>query len=327
LSDNENQDEPPQTDYEGGIPILHPKISEIERQRTEYERQDAEYKSRQIALNEKLANATVWLVVATVGLVISTLCLGGFQIWYMHRQWKLTSASLSKMGDEIWAAKNAAYASKAASDTAGQALKDSESSFGQTLSQMQRQTRAQEESNRITRDSLVSVQRAFVSFAQNLQANAVIDSSGSKINSWEFRPVMVNNGTTTARHARQHASFLWIPAPLPNDFRFPDLGDMTIAPVAIGPKAVYTGALMTIPVSVLSLVKEHAAYLYFWGWVSYKDIFQDTPTHITMFCLQMTDVRGDPTNRAGQTQFLWRMCSKHNCVDDDCKGEPGYPGS
>jgi hypothetical protein len=90
----------------------------VERKQAESESRDERYKNDQITLNRRLVYATVALVFAT----IVTGVIGGIQLWYVHRQWKLSSDGLSKMGDQIWAAKNAAYASekaaKAASDSA-----------------------------------------------------------------------------------------------------------------------------------------------------------------------------------------------------------------
>ena len=108
----------------------------MERSKAESDRRDTEYKGEQIELNRRL-------VTATVALVAATILLGSLQIWYMHHQYKLTSDGLSKMGDEIWAAKDAAYASKAASDTASRALQTSQQQFKNTLGQMQGQTTAQ----------------------------------------------------------------------------------------------------------------------------------------------------------------------------------------
>ena len=53
--------------------------------------------------------------------------------------------------------------------TSRDSLKAANDSFAQTLCQMKAQTAAQQEANRITKESLVSVERAFVTFMQGLQ--------------------------------------------------------------------------------------------------------------------------------------------------------------
>jgi hypothetical protein len=68
-------------------------------------------------------------------------------------------------------------------------------------------------------------------------------------------------------------------------------------------------------------VKDKTAHLFFWGWATYNDIFPKTPQHISMFCIELTEVRGQLTPGTGY-QFLWSLCGHHNCVDDECRGEP-----
>ncbi len=110
--------------FEDGIPILAAKLGEVQRKQAEAEDRDRQYKADQLTLNRRL-------VYATVALVIATVALGTFQIWYMHRQWKLTSASLSQIGDQIWAAKDAANAAQDAAETARTTLERSSTSFKQ----------------------------------------------------------------------------------------------------------------------------------------------------------------------------------------------------
>ncbi len=110
MSDSESESNNPRFVFEDGVPIVR-RLSDVERKQAEAESRDQKYKQDQVDLNKKL-------VCATVGLVVATFILGGIQLWYMHRQWKLTSDSLSKMGDQVWAAKDAASAAKNAADTA-----------------------------------------------------------------------------------------------------------------------------------------------------------------------------------------------------------------
>jgi hypothetical protein len=128
LSKQQENDETAKVDYEGGIPVLR-RLSEMERKQNESDRRERE----QIRLNRSL-------VIATVALVICTVALGGVQSCYMHRQWKLTSEGLSKLGDQIWAGKDAAYASESASRTATNALTENQRQFNKTLRQMKAQT-------------------------------------------------------------------------------------------------------------------------------------------------------------------------------------------
>jgi hypothetical protein len=131
--DNEH----PSVHYERGVPILDVgRVNEIERKQAEAEGRERE----QISLNRSLVRATV-------ALVICTLALGGVQSFYMHRQWKLTSDGLSKMGDQIWAAKDAALAARQSANTSSDILRESKGQFDKTLNEIKRQTSAQREAS------------------------------------------------------------------------------------------------------------------------------------------------------------------------------------
>jgi hypothetical protein len=182
------------------------------------------------------------------------------------------------------------------------------------------------ESNEINSQSLLSVQRAFVIIGKNMQENAVMESgkmgTGKTFpKSWEFRPHLQNSGGTPTRNARNHASFLYVPVPLPEQYRFADMGDIREVPFILGPKEDATGALLSVPFDIIKKVKNKTMRLYFYGWVTYDDIFPKTPKHVSMFCTELTDIRGELTT-GSQYQFAWSLCGHHNCADDECIGEP-----
>jgi hypothetical protein len=116
----------------------------VERKQAEAE-SEQQYKDEQIALSQRLVNVTKVYVVATILILIVGVIVGGGQLLYVHRQWKLASDGLSKMGDQIWAAKNAAFAAQKAADTAADGLRSSNEYLGKTLKQMQAQTAVQGE--------------------------------------------------------------------------------------------------------------------------------------------------------------------------------------
>jgi hypothetical protein len=157
LNEQKDNNTVTKVDYEGGVPVLR-RLSEMERKQTESDRREQE----QIRLNRGL-------VIATVALVVCTVALGGVQACYMHRQWKLNSDGLSKMGDQIWAAKDAAFAARQVADTAVNESGENKRQFDKTLKQMQGQTSAQmiaaQASQRaadISRQSLFVSQRPYL---------------------------------------------------------------------------------------------------------------------------------------------------------------------
>jgi hypothetical protein len=177
------------------------------------------------------------------------------------------------------------------------------------------------ESNGINRDALTSVQRAFVNIGKNMQENAVIIPGQAEIQTWEFRPKLENSGVTPTRNARNHANFLPWDGPLPDNFPFPDLGQIPEVPFILGPKEAATGALLEVPFSAVKDVRDKKRKLFFYGWVDYKDIFPKTSEHISMFCIELTDVRGELKPNTPY-QLTWGLCPRHNCADTECNGEP-----
>ena len=227
LSNHQENNKQPTTHYEDGVPVLDVQ-SERERQQAEAHARDEQYKNDQIVLNRRLVNATVALVVATILLGI----ISGIQLLYIHRQWKLTSDGLSKMGDQIWAAKDAAFAARQAADTANNSLGENKRQFTDTLGQMHDQTAAQNTSADaakraadIAKDSLVLANRPWIKVkhrivkplnfdfvgaagaAATMTVEDTIENVGNgvalNVVSWEdVIPVDPDMSTTTARRRR-----------------------------------------------------------------------------------------------------------------------------
>jgi hypothetical protein len=192
------------------------------------------------------------------------------------------------------------------------------------------QANAASEAASVARDALISVQRAFVSFGQNLLLETIADNSDRpKIATFDFRPLLENSGTTPTRNLRHHFNFLWIPSALPDGFDFPDMSNDPSVPFLLGPKATMSGALMHVPTSTLLLVRDKGFHLYFWGWAMYQDVFKKTPVHVTLFCTEFTNFQGDPTRPtptgAVPIHANYISCPHHNCHDEECDGEKGDP--
>jgi len=172
------------------------------------------------------------------------------------------------------------------------------------------------------RDALTSAQRAFVTFGQSMQINTVNDNTGQRVIAWDFRPVMVNSGGTPTRNATHRINWMFQPAAMSNDYTFPDLPSAPPVLFVMAPKDIKTGALAHIDVNVINQVRSHTAHLYFWGWVTYRDIFKGTAEHVSMFCSELNDIPVDPTRPNISTLTFWSSCSpRHNCSDEDCNGE------
>jgi hypothetical protein len=192
-------------------------------------------------------------------------------------------------------------------------------------------TAAQQSAN-VARDALTSAQRAFVIFGKNMQENTVIDQGPPvHVTGWEFRPRLQNSGTTPTHYARNHANFQPLVV-LPDNFQFQDIGaGPSDTRFALGPREDATGALLAVPWQLVNATRPGGGtHIFFWGWARYRDIFNKTTEHISMFCLELLETRNLPPdlgnitpNGPGNYFMTWELCSdKHNCNDDECDGEP-----
>jgi hypothetical protein len=178
---------------------------------------------------------------------------------------------------------------------------------------------AAQQSANVARDALIRGQRAFVSFEQRWDNGVINDEAGQHVAMWEFRPWLINNGDTPTRDARHRINWA---AQLPVNFN--DVLDNTASILfGLAPKERKTGANLQIPVPILNMVRAHTLHLFLWGWARYHDVFRNTPEHISMFCTEIMEVRSDPAVINTPLNYLGGQCSpRHNCVDEECDGEP-----
>jgi hypothetical protein len=187
------------------------------------------------------------------------------------------------------------------------------------------------ESNRISRESLESIQRAFVTFKNISYARISLkDDAGPAPGKhyWTFRPVVENSGTTPAIEAMSTSSVnIGKHEPRDSDFEgHTEIGHQ----IAIGPKATFLIDAKPISEELVlrrnygdnprpqPMIRYSGPSLYVWGWVFYRDIFKKTPWHLTEFCqgLTVVNVTKDKTLLP---QFS--DCDAHNCTDEHC---PNY---
>jgi hypothetical protein len=106
---------------------------------------------------------------------------------------------------------------------------------------------------------------------------------------------------------------------VPDDFALKDMAAGQDTPVVLGPRARISSP--TLRVTASELLAKQPAYVYLYGWATYRDIFNGTPLHLTKFCYQ-SQFTGNPV--AATTKGLVRhggLCTVgewRNCTDDDC---------
>ena len=120
------------------------------------------------------------------------------------------------------------------------------------------------ESNRINREALVSVQRAFITFGGIVGASKVNErgrTSALQLNlPWE------NTGTTSTRKAESQVNWETFPGSngMPPNFRFPDIGTVVRRQFLLAPKAV-ANATEVVPIRFIEFTKKHKVRMYVWG--------------------------------------------------------------
>jgi hypothetical protein len=174
--------------------------------------------------------------------------------------------------------------------------------------------------NQTTKAALIDVQRAFV-FLGTVTATAVGNNQA------DFYFPMENSGTTPTKDMRMHVNYQSMKDPLPDNFEFPDLWIAGMPKVnrhtMIGPKGNTGQHLGPISNVLVQAAIHRQIHLYFWGWARYRDVFPDTPLHVTKFCAELVPVgQGEEITPSTTTlRFSLDMCERNNCYDEECKGK------
>jgi hypothetical protein len=182
------------------------------------------------------------------------------------------------------------------------------------------------ESNKINRDALESVQRAYVNFSTAVETTIVLDPYTHKANTWKFTVPMENSGVTPTRRMIAHADQWNNHDRLPDDFTYPDTGNLAPQLIPLGPKGKTGLGPISITPDVIEALESVPTggswHLYFYGWAKYRDVFPGTPEHITKFCYEMTQVSGNPYFPKKEEMYSYfSACPHHNCTDEECKAE------
>ncbi len=276
---------------------LGQRIARIEEGFDEYSRADERtYRNIEISIQFFLFLAT-----------FAAFVVAGIYAWVAVHQWKETV--------------RAADATAKASNTASRALWENGIQFDKTLKQIKAQTTAQQEAATAATEGVVEVQRAFV-FASSFDGVTIFDAS-KKLSQIRFTTTLQNSGGTPAKHVFMH--FNHIPSPVggfrANTYKFVDMWDPGVPHVntrtLVGPKGVLTTGESKIPASIIKEVTDNASEVTFYGWVTYHDVFRDTPTHLTEYCFRLVGFTGDPfTPNSSKSKTL--TCEQNNCSDEDC---------
>lgn len=172
---------------------------------------------------------------------------------------------------------------------------------------------------RVMQEGVHDVQRAFIvghiGFGDELHPS---QPGGPKVPYLSLWIIWLNDGTTTATHARQTAQQ---GDHEPSDTEF--LGDPPPDPAptaSIGAKeSVNSGGFNFL---ISDLTDQYGALrtdksTYIWGWIAYRDVFPLSAPHVTEKCERLENLgfQDTPPSRP-ITNF--ELCKTHNCTDDEC---------
>lgn len=192
--------------------------------------------------------------------------------------------------------------------------------FKDTLEQMKGQTLAQQGATGVARESLVSVQRAFMSFIGGMKIKKEI--SDNKITGLTVTCPFQNLGQTSTVQAKGRVNWKAFPMTgMPSDFDFADQDARVRIQQFYVPRGADANATMTIPIPQLQLLKLKTQRMYVWGWFAYNDVFTGTPRHLTEFCSEVVDFKTTKDDLTDPlTDFTWEisLCESRNCYDREC---------
>jgi hypothetical protein len=137
------------------------------------------------------------------------------------------------------------------------------------------------------------------------------------IHSYRISAILENGGQTPTRNALININHTMRDTELPDDFSFPD-GEISES-AAIGARGIFGTPGFFVAIADVKRVIAKTKRLYFWGWIDYDDVFDDTPRHRTEFCF---DVSPDEVEDRGQTYMRFPAHGRYNGADGDCVRRP-----
>ena len=173
------------------------------------------------------------------------------------------------------------------------------------------------ESNKINRDSLVAVQRAFISFSVHVIPYATVPQNNrDRIPViWQFDVPITNSGNTPTQSLQHAVHAVVLKDKISQSFDFNDFKNGNA--MFIGPKDSPVSKTNPIPIANIANSWKGTEHIYIYGWASYHDIFPNTPLHITKFCYELS-VGGNPESSTIPPTW-YAITPIHNCADDECK--------
>jgi hypothetical protein len=192
------------------------------------------------------------------------------------------------------------------------------------------QLRAMQYSNKISRESLESVQRAFVNFDKITINRSSVHTPAGDVRRVTIKALWENSGTTPAIRVVRAIGVNRIKDE-PTEEQFlpehitPDAALSVIAPkkqtdsgtIVLDEDALFGDTLTHTVTEASNRKMLEAGYVFIWGWMTYRDIFRETKAHLTEFCEGLHNITV-PDAKDAQPTLDFIACHRHNCTDEQC---------
>jgi hypothetical protein len=195
--------------------------------------------------------------------------------------------------------------------------------------ELQRSAAAADKANTIAREALESTQRAFLSFKPSPEMTFINNGSDSV---FQLEIPIENTGTTQAHALKDRISCETSVRSISGDYPFLDKKGECGTPFAatganlIPAKGTIASQAVYVKSTILQEISQETRSspgtpdhpkrtVYLYGWVTYRDVFKDTPVHLTEFCRSLELLLMTPQ---GGVKQEWAYCPVHNCTDEDC---------
>lgn len=147
---------------------------------------------------------------------------------------------------------------------------------------------------------------------------------GKKLKGFNFFYTIGNSGTTPAKAVTLEIAKASIGISPQKGFTFDDLPQTEKISLVIGPKGNFQATPIFVSVDELETISQGKRVV-IWGWMTYRDIFPQTPVRLSEFCIEINSVtwpRPSHTDPSGKVEMAWPPCHTHNCYDEDCEDYP-----
>ncbi len=229
---------------------------------------------------------------------------------------------LSRSTTELW--REAVNAGKTAKDTAD-GIKVVATAMSQNVEQLKQALATNKSIAAMQRKTAEMQFRAYVSPTGVFSLYAPIKDSD--LFSWQFRVVWNNYGSAATRALSICTTSETRDTVLPANFNFPYDEGHVIKGVLL-PHTPLNSAYLPrdrqITVEEIEEIQAGRKFLLVWGWAKYRDVWENTPQHITKFCWSI-EIVGNPRtfepnspDPAKRMDFRFGMLPFGNCWDEEC---------